>query len=179
MRPLVFCLGLLAATGSARAQHHTISAAGLETVHLCDPLTRVDSLFAHALDTLIVGEADTRWPARVVHLDDHRFVLFESSWADTARVWRISTTSPQYQTHRGVHVDMPLSTFKRGGEDLTMHFPEGRVVLGINRDSVSALLDDSTSALLQEHPSDTWKLVSGAGHITQLFVSGSCRRPAH
>src|SRR5205807_3376345 len=47
---------------------------------------------------------------------------FSSSWADTARVWNMSTTSPSVRSARGFHVRMRLGDVAARYVDMTQVF---------------------------------------------------------
>lgn len=72
-----------------------LSEAGLGPARICAPLAEAAAALGPARDSAFLGEAeDDRWPGKIVRLSDGQNVLLEASWADSAHVWRISTTSP-------------------------------------------------------------------------------------
>ena len=101
-------LGLLSPVPGV-AQSTVISPRGIGPLQLCEKLSRVTAFFPRARDTLMSGEGDSQWPSKIAHLPGSTRITFESSWVDSAHVWRISTNSPAYHTPRGYAVGTLVS----------------------------------------------------------------------
>jgi len=66
---------------------------------------------------------------------------FSSSWADTARIWNMSTTSPSVRSARGFHVGMRLGDVA-ALDSLDVDLPEGAVVVSLKREGIGAMIDE-------------------------------------
>ncbi len=174
---VLLAVAAMPACGDAQ-QTLTVTSNGLAAVALCAPMARVDSSFTGARDTLVVGEdGETRWPSKVVGLGPARWALFESSWVDTAHVWRFSTNSPDARTPRGYHPGMEVGVLVQQGEELGFNIAEGVLVVRVRSEGVAFVVDDSSSAVFFRQPGyrrDPRSALSPHARIKQLIVSGSC-----
>src|SRR5712692_6887715 len=101
----------------------------LGSLHACDLLATINRAFPQARDTVIHGEGDSRWPAKIVHFDRDTWVIFEGSWADTTHLWTIRTNNPRFHTHRGYHVGMRVGDLINKGEHFIAELAEGQLGL--------------------------------------------------
>lgn len=124
---------------------------------------------------------ENQWPARTVSSSQGR-ILFESSWVDTTRVWRISVLSPEIRTSSGYRVGMRLDSLARAGTPLSVESEEGVFVVELSRDSVAATLDAASQNALvalsvagrlasNVTPAD----LPAGSRIGELIVSKDCR----
>jgi len=111
----------------------------------CAPLDSVRHYLPHARDSVVQSETES-WPARRAPLGPGRWVLVESSWADTTHAWRVSTNSPIIRTRSGVHVGSTLRDVLATGDSLGWEYDEGALVLKLINDGAAFLLDDSSVA---------------------------------
>ena len=155
-----------------------ITGTSLAGVNLCDPLTRVDSVFPAARDTVVTSEGEG-WPSRIVALSPDAYMLFESSWADTLHVWRISTNSTRFQSRGGLRVGQTIDRLIANGDSLEFEYPEGGLALNVPRDSVGFLVDDRSTAEFSrrfDYHSNPRTVLSPRARITSLVIVADCRR---
>ena len=157
-----------------------ITATSLGGIAICSPLGAVDRTFVRVSDTVMIGEdGETKWPAKLARLSPAEWVLFESSWVDTARIWRASTNSPRYSTVRGYRVSSTVGALRALGDSLSVDLPEGVLVVTDVRDEVAFTVDDSATAAFRAHyapptepqPGD----VPSTARLTHLFIGGDCQ----
>ena len=165
-----------------------LTARGLGPVPLCATLDSVGALLGARLspggvrDSVFTGEDDSRWPGKLATLAGGGTATFESSWVDSARVWRISTDAGGVVTERGLRVGASIGTLPAGGRPVGVELPEGRLVL-VFRDSVAALVDSAAErdfhARYDSH-ADPLRALPAEARVEQLIVTGDCRslRPA-
>ena len=173
--PIIAVLSILAPIAAAQ-RDSTISPDGLGGIRICQPLAAVASRFPSAHDTVIESEGQA-WPAKYVRLRDGG-ILFEASWADTSHVWRISTDSPRYRTHRGWRPGNTLAQLRGKGEQLEFGYEEGYIVITLVSDHVSFTPDDSTAKVfLGRSPRafDSLPALPQTARIQDLIVGGDCR----
>jgi hypothetical protein len=123
---------------------------GLGPIALCSRLDTVSRVFHDVKDTIFEAELSTRWPAKVVRYG-HGRISFESSWSDSIRIWRISTTSPDVSTRRGYHVGMTLRELTAAGEHPRVELPEGRVAILLQSDGIGVAIDTASEVEFYSH----------------------------
>ena len=184
----VFLL-LPACASRDRASHApeelALTTRGLGPVPLCAPLDSVGALLGGVFasggvrDSMFTGEDESTWPGKVATLEGGGTAAFESSWVDSARVWRISTDGRRVVTPRGLRVGASLGTLPAGGGPVGVELPEGRLVL-IFTDSVAALVDSAAErdfhARYDSH-ADPLRALPAWARVEQLIVAGDCRSP--
>ena len=168
-------LGLLSPVAGG-AQTTVISPRGIGPLQLCEKLSRVTTFFPQARDTLMSGEGDSQWASKIAHLPGSTRITFESSWVDSAHVWRISTNSPAYHTPRGYAVGTLVSALVAKGEKLQFEYPEGFLVITAG-DSVPFLVDDASAIAFfrRDYQRAPLQALDPNARIKELFVSGDCR----
>ena len=168
-------LGLLSPVPGV-AQSTVISPRGIGPLQLCEKLSRVTAFFPQARDTLMSGEGDSQWASKIAHLPGSTRITFESSWVDSAHVWRISTNSPAYHTPRGYAVGTLVSALVAKGEKLQFEYPEGFLVITAG-DSVPFLVDDASAIAFfrRDYERAPLQALDPNARIKELFVSGDCR----
>ena len=127
-------------------------------------------------DTLFDGEGAT-WIGKKVELLDGSAV-FEASWSDSLRIWRITTTSPAVVTRSGVRVGLSLGELRRMSETIELRNPEGRLFLLLSASGVGAMIDSASErAYLQQHRPGTTldpAALPKEARLASLIVTGSC-----
>ncbi len=110
------------------------------------------------------------------HLPGSTRITFESSWVDSAHVWRISTNSPAYHTPRGYAVGTLISALVAKGEKLQFEYPEGFLVITAG-DSVPFLVDDASAIAFfrRDYERAPLQALAPNARIKELFVNGDCR----
>ena len=174
---LAILLTTLAATGAAQAAF-VLDSNALGQIKVCAPLASVVRIFPQARDTLVDGEGDTRWPAKIANLDRATWVFLESSWADTTHVWRISTNSPRFRTRRGYRVGMRLSELIAKGEHFTAEIAEGQLGLFLVSEGIGLGIDARAAAAFPyDWPAgaDATTRVDPNAQIIYLAAGGECR----
>ena len=163
----------------SRAQSDSsITVQGLAGVHLCDSLVTISRLYPTARDTSLRGEdGQTSWPGKVVTSSDGSRLLFEASWIDHRRVWRLSTTSSAYRTRSGLRVGSTVADVARTGQRLRLEFPEGVLVIALRSDSVAFEVDPRSAASFYRRfkgQGDPLRVLDQAAQVHEIFVSGGC-----
>jgi hypothetical protein len=172
---------LLSVTSVPAQQGNQITVRGIGALHMCERLRRANVVFPNAGDTVITGEGFTIWPSKLVALGGNEWIMVESSWIDTAHVWRVTTNSPRYQAPHGARVGMSIQDMLDRHQELGFSYPEGEVVVTLVRDSVSFLVDDHSATEFWAHVDyksdsvDALAILDHAARIRELFVSGSCK----
>jgi hypothetical protein len=147
-------------------------------VQVCDSLRKVDVAFRRyrVSDTVFSSEG-YRWPGKRVVLSDGS-LYFSTSWADTIRVWNMSTTSPSVRSPRGFYVGMRLGEALRV-DSATVDLPEGAVVVSFKREGIGALIDRRSQeqfyATYNFKGTPTIAMVSPDAIITELLTGGDCK----
>ena len=158
-----------------------LSEAGLGPARICAPLAEAAAALGPARDSAFLGEAeDDRWPGKIVRLSDGQNVLLEASWADSAHVWRISTTSPQARTRGGVRVGTTAANIPAASGPLKAELPEGQLVVELTGDSVGATLDSASERELMRRwtPDGDWlTIVPQSARIVSISRAGRCQHP--
>jgi hypothetical protein len=180
--PGLLLLSLLSVGGrpASSQQSQEITPASFAGVRLCDSLKSVRKQFAQAQDTLIVGEAESDWPGVVVHLGDHEWILFETSWLDRTHIWRITTNSSRYRTRRGYRVGTSVDELVRRGEKLNFDYPEGYLAIDIVSEDVGFQVDDSSARRFFsrfDHKGDPLQFLDKHARIKELTIGVSECRP--
>jgi hypothetical protein len=151
---------------------------GLTGVALCSPLTAVSVAFPGSVDTSVESENE-RWPGKTLSLPTGG-VLFESSWADTSRVWRITVSSPSIRTPGGYRVGTTLRALLDAGERVSVHEDEGYLTLDLDRERLGATLDSASEAYVNSQPvSQEAPSVSGipsSAKLATLIAKANCTR---
>lgn len=120
----------------------TLTREGLGPVRLCASLDTVASVFSGVRDTLFDYLEDS-WPARIANLDGG-LAVFEASWADRGRIWTISVSSPAVRTPKGYRVGQTIRTLFEAGEELSVHEPEGQLLLGVDSEGIFLTVDSAS-----------------------------------
>lgn len=160
---------------ASRESAQTVTSVGLGLLRLCDSLATVEAYWPESRDTVLESEG-VEWPGRVIAIQPATYLLFESSWADSTRVWRISTNDSTFRTESGVRPGMSIAALRGLRLSLVVHLEEGSVVLDLGDDSVGAVLDERALA-----PGDTGG-IPGIGNLLPesrvvAIVSGrNCRK---
>lgn len=164
------------------ASSPTMTARGLGPVPLCLTLDSVGpalgTLAAGSIrDSVFTGEDESRWPGRVITLARGGTAVFESSWADSARVWRISTDAPSVRTTHGAAVETAVGQLPAGSGPVAVELIEGQVVLSLIGDSVGAVVDTVAERALIEASGRSGRApaVPPGARIRRLVVAGDCR----
>ena len=164
---------------AAAAMDLLLSEAGLGPARMCASLDQAAAALGPVRDSAFVGESDdVRWPGKLVRLPDGHDVVLEASWVDSARLWRISTTSPRALTRSGVRVGTALADIPSASGPLEVKIPEGRLVLELQGDSVGALIDSASEREFHRRwtPEGDWlSAVPPSAYIIELFNSGGCQ----
>src|SRR5687768_12992408 len=95
---------------------------------LCEPLAGVRAAYPSARDTTVESEG-VEWPARIALLADGSEWLFESSWEDPSRIWRLGTTSATVATRKGFRVGDTVGAVIDAGEQAHVALHEGQLTL--------------------------------------------------
>ena len=159
----------------AEARELSLTDAGLGPARFCMPLSTAAASLGQAHDTLVESE-EVRWPAKIVSLPDGGRVFLESSWIDSTRLWRVSTTSPSVRTRAGTHVGMTISELPPASGPLSVTYPEGQWVLVLEGDNAFALLDTATERGVYADTALLYPLerIPRTARIRELGVSRSC-----
>jgi hypothetical protein len=105
-------------------------------------------------------------------------ILFESSWADTSHLWRISTNSPRFESRSGLRVGSRVDKLLARGDSLEAEYAEGRLALYLPRDTVGFLIDDSSEAVFSRRfndQDDPRRVLSPSAQIKYLVIVADCR----
>lgn len=155
-----------------------LTARQLGAVRLCAPLDTISRVFGSVSDTVLESEEVT-WRGKVVRFSGGGRALFEASWADAQRVWKISTTSPAVTTSKGQHVGTRLAELKRAGEPLEIRIPEGRLIIILKGQGLGATVDSAAESAFMSNSeaSDTLNpdALPSDARITSLFTLGGCQ----
>ena len=179
------CLGMIGAALAAapqcplRAQlDSSVTAHALAGVRLCDSLAAISRLFPAARDTNFLGEdGETSWPGKIIRHADGSRLLFEASWVDHRRIWRLSTTGSAYRTRSGLHVGSTIADVVHTGQRLRFEYPEGILIVALRSDSVAFEVDPRSAARFYRRfkgRGDPLRVLDQAAQIHELFVSGGC-----
>ena len=184
----VMTLGALAwgARGDAhRSSDLMLTARALGPVSLCASLDSAGTLIAPYVNggvraTTFTGEDESRWPGRVATLAGGGTVDFESSWADSSRVWRASTTAREVRTTHGARVQDLVDNLPPESGPVAIEITEGQVVLRLAGNGVAALIDSGAErGMLAASEHDARPLVIPRGaRIRRLVAAGDCRASA-
>jgi hypothetical protein len=164
---------------AAQTRDQLITSHRIAGITMCDPLSRVDSAFRQVRDTLIVGEDDeTGWASKIVVLAPDEWILFESSWVDSLRVWRASTNSPRFRTRRQLRVGRSMGDVLATRDSLDFQYPEGYLLITLVPEDISFQVDDSSATAFwrrfqyQGSPLDA---LSRSARIKEFTIGGDCR----
>jgi hypothetical protein len=163
--------------GTARADSIVILPGRIGSVRVCDSLARVGDAFpGRAVKDTLYSSEGSQWPAKRIVLKDG-VIDFSSSWADTARVWNMSTTSPSVRSARGFHVGMRLGNVA-ALDSLEVELPEGMVVVSLKKEGIGALIDDGAQRRFYANYDfkglPTAATLSPDAVITALLTGGGC-----
>jgi hypothetical protein len=155
-----------------------ISEGRVGPVQVCDSLRKVTVAFrGYRVSDTVFSSEGSRWPAKRVFLTDG-IIYFSTSWADTSRVWNMSTTSPSVRSPRGFHVGMRLGEALRV-DSATVDLPEGAVVVSFKREKIGALIDGRSQeqfyATYNFKGTPTIAMLSPDAVITELLTGGDCK----
>jgi hypothetical protein len=147
------------------------------SIHVCDPLASVNLAFRqHRVRDTVYHSEGVLWPGKRVLLSDG-VIDVSSSWADTVRIWNISTTSPSVRSKRGFHVGMTLGQVSRV-DSLEVELPEGAVVVSFRQEGIGALIDEQGQrrfyATYNFQGLPTAAMLSPSAVITALVTGGGC-----
>ena len=163
----------------AQGRDQLITGRSIAGITMCDPLSRVDSAFGRVRDSVIVGEdGETGWHSKVVVLAPGEWILFESSWVDSLRVWRASTNSPRFRTRRQLRVGRSIGDVLATRDSLEFQYPEGYLIITLLPEDISFQVDDSSATAFwrrfqyQGNPLDA---LSRTSQIKQFTIGGDCR----
>ena len=149
----------------------------LGPIRACAPLSVVNRVFPSARDTVIRGEDNSPWPAKVVSLDSSTWLTVESSWADTLHVWTIRTNSSRFHTRRGYRVGMRLGNLIAKGEHFTAEIAEGQLGLTLVSEGIGVGIDARSAAQFPDDwpaGQDATTRLNPDAIITVLAAGGSC-----
>ena len=155
-----------------------ISLGRVGPVQVCDSLGKVNIAFrGYVVRDTVYHAEQSRWPGKRVFLSDG-IIEFSTSWADTGRVWNISTTSPSVRSPRGFHVGMRLGEVLRV-DSVTVDLPEGAVVLTLAREGIGALIDRRSQeqfyGAYKFKGTPTVAMLNPDATITALVTGGACK----
>ena len=145
-------------------------------IELCQPMASVRALYPSSTMTTVTSEGQT-WPAARVDLGKTTWLLFEASWVDHGRIWRISTNDPGYATRRGYRVGTSVAELVRRGEKLDFDYPEGHLVVRIASENVGTLLDDDATNRFWarfDYSGDPLTVLDHNARIKQLSIVRNC-----
>ncbi len=174
---LLLILGAIRTSAAAAQASLVLDSNALGSLHACDRLSTINRAFPQARDTVIHGEGDSRWPAKMAHLDHDTWVIFESSWADTTHLWTIRTNSLRFRTRRGYRVGMKVGDLIKKGEHFTAELAEGQLGLTLVSENIGVGIDASAEAKFPyDWPAgkDATAILDPNARITILAAGGSC-----
>jgi hypothetical protein len=173
----VLLAGLPACSG-AQADNHLITGSQIAGIRICDPLSRIDSAFARARDTLIIGEdGETGWASKIVHVALGEWILFESSWVDSLRVWRVSTNSPRFRTRRQLRVGSSIRDVLATRDSLDFEYPEGYLIITVVSEGISFQVDDSSAVAFWrrfQYRGNPLDVLSRSARIKEFTIGAGC-----
>ena len=167
-------------SGSVSSARSLLSGSSVAGIGLCDSLARVSEIFPGARDTVLYGEgegADSGWPSKIVTWAAGEELVFETSWADTIHVWRITTTSARFRTRSGLHVGSTMADVYATGDSVGFEYPEGMLAITLDRDSVGLLVDDSSAAAFWRrfsYTGDPRAVLTPTARIKSLGIGANC-----
>jgi len=164
--------------GAAHADSIVILPDRIGSVRVCDSLASVGAAFrGHAIKDTLYRSEGSQWPGKRVSLSDG-VIDFSSSWADTARVWNMSTTSPSVRSARGFHVRMRLGDVA-ALDSFEVDLPEGAVVVSFKKEGIGALIDEEAQrrfyAKYDFKGQPTSSMLPADAPITALLTGGGCK----
>ena len=182
VRRVLLLVALGAALGGrARAQPDpVITGTAIGGIHVCQPLDSVTALYREAADTMLFGGAsETRWPGKVVELQQKGLLFAEASWVDRTRVWRVTTTSAAFATADGLRVGSTVADVLAARERLAFRFPQGSLIARLSPSGIFVVFDSASAArFYAAYPGqgNPLRFLERTARITQIYVAGGCRR---
>ena len=165
-------------TGLSAQSQFVLDSNALGPIHACDLLSTVNRVFPQARDTVVHGEDDSRWSAKIVHFDRADWVIFESSWIDTTHVWTIRTNSTRFHTRRGYAVGARIGDLIAKREHFTAELAEGQLGLTLVSENVGVGIDPQAAAKFPfDWPAgaDATERLDADARITVLAAGRDCR----
>ena len=103
-------------------QENQIDSKGIGPVHFCTSLAYLHSKFEICKDTTLNFE-EVEWKAVLIRQSDGSWILAESSWEDSSKVYVISTNSNKYSVDNKITVGSTLDLLF--SEKYILDFNEG------------------------------------------------------
>ena len=95
-----------------------IDSSRIGKIQICWNLANLQYIYKNILDTILSGDEDVSWKGKIIRLSSDEWLLAESSWIDSSRIWRISTNSKYFVTINGYRVGDYISKIKIQGDSI-------------------------------------------------------------
>jgi hypothetical protein len=148
---------------------------------LCKPIDTIDKMFSNVQDSVFESEG-VEWPGKVVIHPDGTYTVFETSWTDKNRIWRVSTTSKAIKIQTPYQVGDKVEQIQRDGYQFTFNEGDGGEYYYFTNERLKHLgfrVEERYSNEFYKNVYDKgWvdptKYLNSKASIIELTISGGC-----
>jgi hypothetical protein len=176
-------IGFLSCIANDRGNDYIIDSTRIGDIKLCDNISSVLNRYKTYIDTSFTSDEEgVTWIGKKILLSDNYWILIESSWIDSTKIWRISTNSPKYQTINGYQIGDMVSKIKANHDDISFYESEAgfelkskMISFGFSIDS--KYTDDFYKKVVDcNNCPDYLKFIDDNAMITEIIISGDCSK---
>jgi hypothetical protein len=147
---------------------------------LCKPIDTVNKMFTNIKDSIFESEG-VEWPGKVVTHSDGSWIIFETSWTDKAKIWRIKTNSKSMKFPTPYMIGDSVGKIKKDGYRFTFNEGDGGeyyFFVDERIKNVGFLVEEKYSRAFYKNAfsgqHDPMKHLNSKAKITELSIRGNC-----
>jgi hypothetical protein len=179
---ILFIIGLVSCSLMSKQNDHVIDVHRMGDIRLCDNISDVAKQFKSIENLSFEGDEGVTWTGKKVKLSDKEWILLESSWIDSSKIWRISTNSTKYTTENGYRIGDNVAKIKQNHDEILYNESEQGFELKSHSIRFGFSIEEKYTDDFYKKISDCnncldfQKFINDNATITEIIISGDCKK---